>query len=247
MVTTSPLSNGVPPVHVSDPVYVGDKSFTVTLPANGSYLSVAPSNSTTLTLIDNANPPAIVLFTDPLTDPADASHWGITFASGNLTNDPADYNVVFGWDLTTGNGDPTDFGTIPLPPNGATTALRITCLKSPPSGLTYAGGVNVYYTNQAFKGNYVVRFNMNVVAGDNANIVEGAMFGINHNGRETNWWLGTTAGFSGGPWASDGIWYWIQTPPGGYGGFAYTDFEEYTGLGGTLPNTGWQTRRTLPP
>ena len=238
VVSTSPLSNGVPPVDVSNPVYVGNKSITVTVPATGSYLCVAPSNSTTLTLLDNANPPGILLFADPLTDPADAANWGITYASGNLSKENNDYNVDFGWDLTTGNGNSGTYGTIPLPPSGATTALRITCNKQAPNG-TFAGGVNVYYTNKVFKGDYAVRFNMNLVAGDGANILEGPLFGINHNGVETNWWLDSTAGFAGGPWASDGIWYWIQTPPGGYGGFSATDFEEYTGAGGALPNTGW--------
>src|SRR5206468_3886375 len=33
--------------------------------------------------------------------------------------------------------------------------------------------------------------------------------------------------------------YWIQAPPGGTGGFGFSDFEEYTGAGGALPNTGW--------
>jgi hypothetical protein len=238
--TVNPLSNGVAPVDVSNPTYVGNKTVTVTLPATGSYLSVAPSNATTMTLIDNAELPNTVLFSDPLTDPADATHWAITYASGNLTQEPSDYNVDFGWDITTGNGNAGTYGTIPLPPSGATTALRITCNKQQPGGATYAGGVNVYYTNQAFSGNYAVRFNMNVVAGDNSFIVEGPLFGINHNGLETNWWLGSTANYEPHIWASDGVWYWIQTPPGGYGGFAYIDFQEYTGAGGALPNTGWQ-------
>jgi hypothetical protein len=56
--------------------------------------------------------------------------------------------------------------------------------------------------------------------------------------------LGNGAVVAGtGPWASDGVWYWIQTPPGGYGGFGFNEFEEYTGAS-ALPNTGWQLLAT---
>jgi hypothetical protein len=232
------LSNGVPPVDVANPLYVGNKSFTVTLPGGSSYIVGSTNSSTTLTLLDNAYPPAPVLFSDPLTDPADASNWAITYASGNLTQEDGDYNVDFGYDLTANNPNSGVNGLIGLPPSGATNALRITCNKQRPNG-TFGGGVNVYYKNQAFSGNYAVRFNMNMVIGTGGFTIEGPLFGINHNGLETNWWLATTANFSGGPWASDGVWYWIQGPPDGAGGFVENDFEEYTGAGGMLPNTGW--------
>ncbi len=233
---THPLSNGVPPVDVANPAYSGNKIVTVTLPA-GSQYTVSSLNSGTLTLIDNANPTEPVLFSDPLTDPTDANNWGVTFGSGNETSPfNSDYTVQFGYDLTINNPDEPQNGLIGLPPNGATNALRITCLKN--VGTSYAGGVNVYYTNQAFSGNYAVRFNMNLVEGDGTFSVEGVSFGVNHNGNETNWWLGNGS-TSSGPWASDGVWYWIQAPPGGAGGFGFNEFEEYTGLGGVLPNTGW--------
>ncbi len=234
----SPLSNGVPPANVANPAYSGNKSVIVTLPASGDYASVAPSNSTTLTLIDNAQLPNPVLFSDALTDPADAANWAVTYASGNLTQEPSDYDVEFGYDLTSG-GPGGYYGIIPPPPSGATTALRITCNKQQPGGATYGGGVNLYYTNKVFSGNYAVRFNMNLVSGSGSFIIEGPLFGINHNGQQTNWWLAGTANYEAHNWASDGIWYWIQTPPGGYGGFAYNEFQSYTGLGGGLPNTGW--------
>jgi hypothetical protein len=198
----------------------------------------AAANSATLTLLDNAYPPGPVLFADPLTDPADSAHWGITYGSGDEVDYPSAYQVDFGFNLLTANGDPTDYGYIGLPPSGATSALRITCNKVA-YGQNYGGGVNVYYTNQVLSGNYAVRFNMNVVNGDNSYSVEGVMFGINHNGTETNWWLGNGNLAPGsGPWASDGVWYWIQSPPGGYGGFGFSEFEEYTGAS-ALPNTGW--------
>ena len=237
-----PLANGVPPVDVASPVYVGNKSVTVSLSAGPQYLTTP--NAFTLTLLDNADPPALKnLLTDPLTNPGDASNWTITYGTGNEYDQPANYDVEFGYDLTASNSESLLNGLIGLPPNGATTALRITCNKY--SSLTWGGGVNVYYTSQAFSGNYAVRFNMNLTEGDDSLYgVEGAMFGINHNGTETNWWLGSGTvvnenGLTSGPWASDGVWYWVQAPPGGIGGFGFTEFEEYTGAGGKLPNTGW--------
>src|ERR1043166_2043190 len=234
-----PLSNGVPPVDVANPLYAGNKSVTVSLSGGAGYVVGGTNASTTLTLLDNANPAAPALFSDPLTDASDAINWAITYASGNLAQEPGDYNVDFGYDLTANNPNSGINGLIGLPPNGATSALRITCNKQRPNG-AYGGGVNVYYTNQAFSGNYSVRFNMNMVIGTGGFTVEGPLFGINHNGLETNWWLGTTANFDGGVYPSDGVWYWVEGPAGGAGGFAYNEFQEYTGAGGQLPNTGWQ-------
>jgi hypothetical protein len=97
----SPLSNGVPPINVANPQYSGNKSVIVTLPSGPSYLVGAAS--TTLTLIDNANPTEPILFFDPLTDPADANNWKITFGSGDEINHPSDYTVQFGYDLTINN------------------------------------------------------------------------------------------------------------------------------------------------
>jgi hypothetical protein len=239
----SPLANGVPPVNTVNPTYAGNKSTTVTLAAGTGY--TVGANTTTLTLLDNAYPASPVLFADPLTDPADAANWNITYGNGNNAVDQGDYDVEFGYDLTANNpsGNNGSLG-IGSPPSGATTALRITSNKSAGYGSMFGGGVNVYFTNQLFSGNYAVRFNMNVVGGDNTYSVEGVMFGINHNGTETNWWLGNGAVAAGsGPWASDGVWYWIQTPPGSYGGFGFSEFEEYTGAS-ALPNTGWQQLAT---
>jgi hypothetical protein len=186
-----------------------------------------------MTVIDNADPADPVVFSDPLTSAADAANWNITYGGTGQSVNPADYDVEFGYDITAGGVN----GNIPLPPSGATTALRITCNKQS-VGQTYPAGVNVYYTNQAFGGNYAVRFNMDLVEGDSLNTVEGVMFGVNHNGLETNWWFGSGLTVDHGPWASDGVWYWIQTPPGGSSGSGFTEYQEYTGAT-PLPNTGW--------
>ena len=40
-----------------------------------------------------------------------------------------------------------------------------------------------------------------------------------------------------GPWNGDGMLYMIMSPPGGYGGFYETEYQEYTGATG-YPNNG---------
>ncbi len=211
--------------------YAGNRTVVIGL-TNGNGYSAA-SGTATLTIIDSANPPAPLLYSDPLSDPNDALHWNITFGNGDSANAPADYNVDFGYDLTT---DPTGtHGIIPPPPNGATTALRVTCNKLFNPGA--AAGVNVYYTNQACGGDYAVRFNLNLIEGGNPSYsTEGVLFGINHTGSQSNWWYGSGP-LVGGPWASDGIWYYVTSDPGGGGA---GDYLEFTGAGGSLPNTGWQ-------
>jgi hypothetical protein len=234
--TVSPLANGQLPVHTANPTYVGDKTINLTLGAGPGYI-ISGANTATLTLIDNADPAATVLFADPLTSASDAGNWAITYGNGDMADYGSDYNVEFGYDLTSNNPESSNNGLIGLPPSGATNALRITCNKNSP--ITFSGGVNVYYKGQAFSGNYAVRFNMNLIEGASPTFaVEGVMFGINHNGLETNWW--TAYNGVTNSWASDGVWYWVQAPPGGSGGFGFSEFDEFTGLGGTLPNTGWE-------
>jgi len=232
----APLSNGVPPVDTIDPFYYGNRSVTLTLNPDSGYISAA-GNSTLLTLIDNAEQPNPVLFTDPLTDPNDASHWNITYGTGDEANFPSNYKVEFGYDLTANNPESALNGLIGLPPNGATNALRVTCNQNFNPGAE--GAVNVYYTSRAFSGNYAVRFNMNVIESSGLYPVAGPIFGINHNGTESNWWyengpFPTTETFS-----SDGVWYFVQSPPGGSQGFGATDdYIEFVG-NGLPPNTGW--------
>jgi len=99
-------------------------------------------------------------------------------------------------------------------------------------------------------GNFAVRFNMNIIESENANgslasAAEGPVFGINHTGTCSNWWYGSGA-LAGGPWSSDGIWYWVDAQPSGA---AAGDYQEFTGLGGTVggvvTNTGWTRLNAL--
>jgi hypothetical protein len=215
------VTNRISPL---DPVttYVGNRTVVVNATSGTGYSANTSSNAA-LTIIDNAEPPAAVLWSDPLSDPSDAVNWAITFGNGNGV--PGDYDVEFGYNLVTDN--------IGLPPNGSATALKVTCNKD---GNGSGAGVNLYPSNHTFSGNYAVRFNMNLAQGLNAALAtEGALFGINHSGRETNWWSGDAA-LTAGPWSSDGIWYWVSSDPGGAGA---GDYLEETGNGLVSTNQGW--------
>lgn len=212
----APLDNGV---------YSGNKSIVVGLTAGDGFL--ATSSNVILTILDDENPSAPVLYANPLTSAADALNWNLTYANNDMVNlGASDYEASFGFDLTTAPG-----GAVAPPPGGANNALRVTVNKS----VAAAAGVNLYPTNVSFSGDYAVRFNMNVIIDTAAGTTHGPVFGINHSGFQTNWWTGSGI-VSGGPnWSADGVWAWVSAD----GGAAAGDYIMYTGLGGILPNTGW--------
>ncbi len=237
-----PLYQGQLPVQTTGLSYVGNKTVVVNMGSGPGY-SGSTSNAV-LTILDQSYPPAAVLFADPLTSPSDASNWGVTAANNNMQNVAIDTgiagtsqsSIIFGYSLQ--DGDPGDFGAIPLPPSGAATALRVTANKS----AGYAAGVNLYPTNEFFSGNYAVRFSMNLIQGYNNTVsTEGPLVGINHSGIATNWFSTSTLISGWGPapgseiWESDGVWYWINADNDDGAGA----YQEFTGLGGSLPNTGW--------
>jgi len=216
--------------------YVGTRTVTIGLTAGTGF--TVSNNVVTIGILDNEYPPATLLYQDPLTDPNDATNWGVAAANNNEPNNGIDNNIDFGYDLTSANGLVTQNGLITPPPNGATTALRVTVNKNSAEGAGAAAGVNLYLTNLFLKGDYAVRFSMNVVEGYNANYTtEGPLYGINHSGNDTNWWTGSgiATGASPSVWSSDGIWYWSSVD----GGASEGDYIEFTGLGGTNGNTGW--------
>lgn len=226
----NPLSNGQLPIDSASNPYVGNK--TAIIGITGS------TNTALLNILDSANPTTTVLYSNPLTDPNDAGNWAVTAANNNMQTNAIDNGITFGYDLQ--NGDPGDFGAIPLPPSGAATALRVTVNKNSGQGSGAAAGVNLYPNNVSFNGNYAVRFSMNMIEGlAGSYTTEGPIFGINHSGVATNWWGTSVLSGWGTPpsttWESDGVWYWIS-PDGGAGA---GDFLEFTGAGGQLPNTGW--------
>jgi hypothetical protein len=210
-----------------NPAVTGNQTVTVGV-ASGTGYAIG-NGPATGTIVDSEYAPATVLLSDPLTDPNDATNWNITYGTGDPTNNSVNFNVDFGFTLTGAYGAP-----VPPPPGGAGFALHETCNKNVSPGA--AGAVNAYYTNLLLSGNYAVRFNMNLIEGDVlGSATEGALFGINHSGSQSNWWWGS------GPlapytWNSDGIWYYVTCQalaniPG--------DYEEFTGNGGTNNNGGW--------
>jgi hypothetical protein len=206
------------------------KTVTVNLAAGSGYAVGTNSPSATGTIIDDETTETSVLYSSPLTDAGDSSKWAVRYGTGDPTNNAGNYGVEFGFDLS---------GTaVPAPPGGATKALRLTANKLQPAGTGAAGAVNVYYTNQAFSGDFAVRFNLNLVEDSNlGSATEGVVFGINHSGSQSNWWYGSGPLAAGATWSSDGIWYYITSQPGGS---ATGDFQEFTGSGGTNGNAGWQ-------
>ena len=242
-VTISPLINGATPTDISNPVYTGNKTVNVTLQSGGGFTT---AGSAVLTIIDNAQPPALAtLFTDPLdgtTATADQANWLVTYANNDMNNVATNggFEVNFGWDLTT---DPDGFhGTVSSPPSGATTALRLTVNKVGTVGRPGAtAGVNVYPVDAIshlplnLTGSFAVRFNMCLVKGNNNSFsTEGALFGIDHSGTDTNWFVadsvisrpGNNASYN---WASDGYWMWFDADAGG------TTDGDYVGFQGLNP------------
>lgn len=210
--------------------YTGNKTFVVGLSSSVDF-GVTASNAT-LTIIDDENPAATVLYTNALTSAADAINWNRTYANGNLPALGEDYEASFGYDLTT---DVSGGGVIAPPPGGANNALRATVNKT----VTSNAGLNLYPTNIAFSGDYAVRFNMNIIIDTAGGTTHGPLLGINHNGLQTNWWAASGV-VAGGPWAMDGVWYWISAD----GGAAAGDYIVRTGAGGVLPNGGFTTVTT---
>lgn len=248
---TNPVSTGV---------YKGNESIVVSL-NGGAGESLSPNSQTvTLTLIDNANPPETVLWSDPLTNASDSVNWTLTFANSNLAshvvlpvvipnypnytsanpdpNSVDDFDVEFGYTLAN-----DDVGLSPVMlSNGWTTALKMTVNKN----LTYvdnhgaSAGVNVYPQGKVFSGNYALRFSMNLTEGTGST-TEYNDFGINCYGTNCDWFASDLGSYGNSTTNSDGIWYWVDADTDGNGnnlGFVQV-------AGQALPNTGFQILNEL--
>ena len=211
------------------------------------------TNTTTLTIIDNAVGPEVVLWSNPLTNAADSVNWTLTYAATNFAANtvlPAvfpnynnsnygggtnDFEVTFGSD-SVANG-------VPLSPvmiaSNWTTALKMTVNKA--NGAH--AGVNLYPQGQNFGGNYALRFNMFLsiyqFASNNPSIGsparEFATFGVNHHGTNCNWKTATVLAANAGnsPTNSDGQWMVIGA---GTGSITPADFESF--VPPAVPNAG---------
>ena len=176
------------------------------------------TTAVTLTEFDNALGGETVLWSDPLTDPADASNWTLVFGSTVLGYSPAlptvmspydnskqsmdQYTAWFGKSVNDPGTqfDPMHDGGVTVPQsqtmaaNGWTTALKVSVNKNP--GASGQSGINLY-PNFVAQGNYALRFDMYLSLYDygynNPTIGtparEYAAFGINHQGNNVNWRL----------------------------------------------------------
>lgn len=224
---TATASVLVPPL--DNPNVTTNRTVIVSVASGANYaVGKGPATGTVVSAHYAAAP---LFLTNKLTLSTDATNWNITYGTGDPADDATNFSVDFGIPLASAAGGIT----VPVPPNGNTSALHLTSNKNN-STAPAPGAVNVYYTNLWLNGDYAVRFNMNIIESETtASATEGAIFGINHNGTYSNWWYG--GGFlTNQTWSSDGVWYFATAQPAGT---AAGDFQEFTGLGGTNKNTGW--------
>ncbi|HEV2455274.1 MAG TPA: immunoglobulin domain-containing protein, partial [Verrucomicrobiae bacterium] len=183
--------------------------------SEGASYSVTPA-SVTLTELDNAVGPEVILWSDDLNSSSDSTNWTLTFAATNLTgkagfggrtlpvlipnytnNESArvnggtnDFQVEFGNPIASDGVSQSQA----MAQNGWANALRMTVNKN---GGNAQAAVNLYPQGRKFAGNYALRFNMYLSLYDSALGDPGvgsladefAIFGINHTGTNCNWRL----------------------------------------------------------
>ena len=212
------------PTHASSAL--GSLSIVTTLLPGGSYTVTNNTALTALTLDSEA--PGTVLYSDDFENDPSGNNWQIAFQS--YTNGSTDYNVVFGYDYTSGTlGNLSPIPAAPHSTNGTTKGLYMTVNKN--SGI--AAGLNLYLKNHTFSGNYALRFDMFLVensAGTAQSKVEDALFGIDHDGSHTNWFRNAVTGTSlpGAATESDGLFFDVGADGSGGGGAPY-DFAAWSG------------------
>ena len=220
------------------------------------YPYFASTTPVTVTEIDNAVGPEVVLWSNPLTSALDSTNWTLTYAATNLapvtvlpvvlpnyTNDftsvagggTNDFNVDFGFPIANDmiSASPS------MVANGWTNVLKMTVNKN----FRVPAGVNLYPQGVNVQGNYALRFNMYLSAYDlsinnpfiGTGVREFAAFGINHKGTNCNWRLASpiAAGTGSSTTNSDGVWFAIDA---GTGSQTPADFDAFTPA--ALPNSG---------
>jgi hypothetical protein len=209
----------------------------------------------TVTEIDNAVGPEVVLWSDTMTNAANSVNYTLTFAGTNfgaggmpvvvpnyinnqtsfLGGGTNDFLVNFGSDIAT-NVVPVPPSPVMLASNWPQKALKMTVNKASST----ICGVNVFPAAQ-FGGNYALRFNMFLSLWSqyindpyiSQNFREYALFGVNHSGTNCIWRPSTTmiAGTGMIPTNSDGQWFAIDAASGG---ITPADYEVY--IPGPVPN-----------
>lgn len=205
---------------------IGSLSILLTNLPGSNFTVTNGTAATTLTL--EAVPPGTVLFSDNFESDPSGSNWKVAFAS--YTNGSTDYNLIFGYDYTSGSVG--NLSAIPAAPHSLTNdtkGLYMTVNKN--AGVS--AGLNLYLKNHTFSGNYAFRFDMFLVensAGSAQSKVEDVLFGINHDGLHTNWFRNAVTGTSlpGSPTPSDGLFFDVGADGSGGGGAPY-DFAAWSG------------------
>jgi Immunoglobulin I-set domain len=212
----------------------------------------------TLTEVDNAVGPEVVLWSDTMTNAANSVNYTLTYAGTNfgvggmpvvIPNYINNQTSIYGTGIDATNDFLVNFGSdiatnsVPVPPspvmlasNWPQKALKMTVNKASST----ICGVNVYPAAQ-FGGNYALRFNMFLSLWSqyindpyiSQNFREYALFGVNHYGTNCIWRPSTTmiAGTGMIPTNSDGQWFAIDA---GSGGTTPADYEVY--IPGPVPN-----------
>jgi hypothetical protein len=205
---------------------VGSRSINLATVAGGGYTVTNGTATTTLTL--KAVPPENILFSDNFETDTTGSNWNVFFAS--YLNGSTDYNLVFGYDYTSGSvGNLSPIPAAPHSTSGDTKGVYMTVNKN--AGIS--AGLNLYLKNYTFGSNYALRFDMFLVQNSSSTTqskVEDAIFGINHSGTRTNWFRNQVSGTSspGAPTLSDGLWFDVGADGTGGGG-ANTDYGAWSG------------------
>ncbi|HZR16911.1 MAG TPA: hypothetical protein VFE51_06245 [Verrucomicrobiae bacterium] len=205
---------------------VGGLSIFATLMPGAGY--TVTNNTAATTLTQEGLPAGTVLFSDDFENDPSGSNWQVAFQS--YTNGSTDYNLVFGYDYSSGSiGNLSPIPPAPHSTNGTTKGVYMTVNKN--AGVS--AGLNIYLKNHNFSGNYALRFDMFLVensSGTAQSKVEDALFGINHDGTHTNWFRNAPTGTSplDSPTASDGLFFDVGADGNGGGGAPY-DFAAWSG------------------
>jgi hypothetical protein len=212
---------------ICDGVVTGPKTVTATVAAAGddSYIVGTPATSGAVTRVDSDDPPETVLWSDDFSKDTSAN-WTILFATTNgvapdycinAQPDGSSLPLIGPW--------PFDYSALGIPSaphtkDGSTHGLYMTVNKD--DTVLAAAALNFYPNGQSFSGNYALRFDMFLIENSSTSTTEYGLFGINHSGTKTNWFRGTTTGFTGVDpvgWNFDGVFYAVESDASGLGDY----------------------------
>jgi hypothetical protein len=208
---------------IRDGVITGPLTVTATVaPASDdSYTVGTPATSGAITRVDAEDPPETVLWSDDFSTDTSAN-WTILYATTNgvapdycINAQPDGYSapLIGPWPF---DYSPLQVPSAPHTKDGSTHGLYMTVNKD--DTVLAAAALNFYPKGQSFSGNYALRFDMYLMENSSTSTTEYSLFGINHSGTKTNWFRGSTAGFTGVDpvgWNFDGVFYAVEADASG--------------------------------